>query len=265
MTIGYTEIATAQRMGTRVSANGRPHWKTGGITISWADVVAVTPQTTLPDGVIVPAGYKYLRYGQVMTLITRKGVQVVTVDATGGTFTLTGVRPDTGNAGTTGAIAEAAAAATVQTALEAIFGVGNVVVAGGAGGPFTVTFQGVLEGWDVATLTANGALLTGGTATATVAVTAQGAAEGKYGPFDPAAADGRQTLTRGNVVILDQTIIQNYPRGDDLVDTDHCGGIIGGRLVKDRVLMTTGTNSLAAGPTVTALEAVMPTVEWATL
>lgn len=64
-------------------------------------------------------------------------VQTVTIDATGGTFTLTykGVA--------TSAIAENAAAATVQTALEGLstIGTGKVTVTGSAGGPFTVTLS----------------------------------------------------------------------------------------------------------------------------
>jgi hypothetical protein len=46
-------------------------------------------------------------------------------------------------------------------------------------------------------------VLTGGTGP-TPAVTVAGTASGKYGPYDSAATDGRQTLTRGECFILDE-------------------------------------------------------------
>ena len=52
----------------------------------------------------------------------------------------------------TGDISGNATADEVQTALEGIIGVGNVSVAGPAGGPWTVTFQGNLENTDVGLL-----------------------------------------------------------------------------------------------------------------
>jgi hypothetical protein len=132
--------------------------------------------------------------------------QLVTVDATGGTFTL-GYKGQT-----TGAIAEAATAATVQTALEGLstIGAGNVAVSGSAGGPFTVKFQGALASQDTDLLVANGASLTGGASTA-VATTPTPAhyangyipsgtaigkvtATGLFGPYDNAAGDGREVL-----------------------------------------------------------------------
>jgi len=80
-------------------------------------------------------------------------VHLVTVTATGGTFTLTF------NGATTAAIAYNATAATVQTRLIALatVGMGNVAVTGSAGGPWTVTFA---PGMALA-LTGSGTLLTG--------------------------------------------------------------------------------------------------------
>jgi hypothetical protein len=91
-------------------------------------------------------------------------VHLVTVTATGGTFTLTFA------AVTTTAIAEAATAATVQAALVALatVGTGNVAVTGAAGGPFTVTFTGTLAATALA-LTGSGANLTGPGAALTIA------------------------------------------------------------------------------------------------
>lgn len=48
-------------------------WKVAGVTIDWATVTAVGSDTTLPDGRIIKAGDKYLRYGQVLCRITTGG------------------------------------------------------------------------------------------------------------------------------------------------------------------------------------------------
>lgn len=99
-------------------------------------------------------------------------VQTVTLtDATGGTFTLTY------SGQTTSAIAYDAAAATVQTALEALSNIesGDVAVTGSAGGPYTATFGGNLGNQDVAAMTASGASLTGEGAAIAVAETTKGA------------------------------------------------------------------------------------------
>jgi hypothetical protein len=91
--------------------------------------------------------------------------------ATGGTFTLTF------RGQTTTAIARNAAAATVQSALEALstIGVGQVSCGGGALGtaPVTVEFTGTLAGTDVSQITVDGTSLTP-LATATVATTTPG-------------------------------------------------------------------------------------------
>jgi len=91
-------------------------------------------------------------------------VQTLTIDATGGTFTLAykGSAP-------TSAIAENAAAATVQTALEGLttIGTGNVTVTGSAGGPYTITLSDALGVHQL--LTPDFSSLTGGTASSIVA------------------------------------------------------------------------------------------------
>ncbi len=107
-------------------------------------------------------------------LITDAGtdeVQKVTlVEATGGTFTLKF------SGKTSAAIAHDATAATVRKALEALstVGKGNVSVAGEAGGPYTVTFEGALADENVASLEADGGELEGEGAEVTVATTAAG-------------------------------------------------------------------------------------------
>ena len=90
-------------------------------------------------------------------------VQTVTLtNASGGTFTLTlgGI--------TTAALNHNAADATVQAALEAIVGEGNVGVSLG-GSIYTVTFQGDLAGMDVTAMTCTSSL-TGTTPTIAIAI-----------------------------------------------------------------------------------------------
>lgn len=88
----------------------------------------------------------------------------------GGTFTLTF------EGQTTAAIAYNAAAATVQTALEALsnIAVGDVEVTGSAGGPWTVEFKLAFAGKNVALLIGDGTSLTGaGNVTVTTYVQGQ--------------------------------------------------------------------------------------------
>jgi len=84
-------------------------------------------------------------------------VQVVTIDATGGTFTLYY------SGQLTGPLAYDAAAADVQAALEALgrIGAGNVAVSGPDGGPFELRFGGELTGKNVAVVDPDGELLDG--------------------------------------------------------------------------------------------------------
>ncbi len=57
----------------RVSADGCPRRKAGGLSIDWDTVAAVAEETALADGTLVKAGDKYLRYGQIVTRITASG------------------------------------------------------------------------------------------------------------------------------------------------------------------------------------------------
>src|SRR5688500_11030120 len=104
---------------TQVFANAtgmRP--KVGGSTIDWSKVTAPVSDVTLPDGTIIPAGEKYIRYGTFLAQITQVEVNVITIDATGGTFTI-GVTIQ-GVTEESAAIAENADQATVQAALDAM-------------------------------------------------------------------------------------------------------------------------------------------------
>ena len=226
-------------------------WKAGGITLDWGVVTAAVSDTTLPDDTVVKAGQKGLRFGQILCRITATEVQVVTVaSATGGTFTLAGGV----------AIAYNAAASAVQAALETIFGAGLVTVTGSAGGPYTVTFDGSLS--NVATMTVVDST-TGTGHSVTVSTTNQGAGNvGHYGPYDPAATDGRQNLTRGECFILNRTVLQFNPTGFNVHNADNPAVFDGGPAWKARILMTSGTHSLAAGPTVTEFETAFPRITY---
>lgn len=245
-----------------LAATGRPvmvaageskdiRWKTGGVTIDWASVVAVAgAAVTLLDDTVVEIGQKFLRFGQILTKIKLTETQVVNNGgATGVNFTLNG----------SVAIAFNASAATVQAALVTVFGAGLVSVTGSAGGPWTVTFDNSLG--DVALMTVVDST-TGGTGVTVSAGTAGGRL-GEYGPYDPAAADGRQLRVRGEAYILNQTVLENgLIPGLGGGTSDHPAVLEGGYIWKARVLMTTGSASLANGPTVAEFEALFPDVHY---
>lgn len=158
---GRTSLAQNSVFPTRVSTDGSPVYKTGGVTIDWSTVAAASGDVTLGDGSIIKDGNKYLRYGQVICRI---------------------------------------------------------------GSPGT------------------------------------GEVSGGYGPYDPLATDGRQTLTQGRCFIVDQTVLR-YPSGaaNTGAANDIIGGVLeGGSVWRNRLLCTGGAHSLAAGPTETELLAAFP-------
>src|SRR5262252_9018809 len=72
---GYgRELLQSTGYAIQVTADGAPHWKSGGITIDWSTVVAAGSDTTLPDGVVILAGQKGLQFGQVMCRISANGM-----------------------------------------------------------------------------------------------------------------------------------------------------------------------------------------------
>lgn len=106
--------------------------------------------------------------------------QSVTVDATGGSFSLlyNNALADGGvNQQATAAIAFDATAGAVQQALEALEPLhpGDVSVSGAPGGPWTIEFLGRLEDSDVPPLQIVNSSLTGGAASATVETVQPGA------------------------------------------------------------------------------------------
>lgn len=101
----------------------------------------------------------YLRAQHQGPVMPGENIQTITITGTptGGTFTLSY------KGQTTAGIAYNAIGSVVQTALQGLstVGTGNATVAGGAGGPYTITMAGTLVS-DLTAITTSGAGLTGG-------------------------------------------------------------------------------------------------------
>lgn len=117
-----------------------------------------------------PGGLEAGRVWRARLLVETSDIQTITINATGGTFTITF------DGQTTTALAYNASAAAVQAALEALSNIapGDVSV-GLTGAVYTLTFSpGFYAGGTVPTVTTNAASLTGGAGTAAVAVITTG-------------------------------------------------------------------------------------------
>lgn len=153
------------------------------------------------DRTIVPVGARFTTAGisTVRTVTATQNSQqwTVTIDATGGTFTLTL------NGETTTALDFDDDSATIQAALVALASVssGDVTVTGD--GPHTITLAGDLANSSGNTLTSDPALLTGGTGTAAVVEVQDGTTTWEL-TFTPALASGS--------LPTDDDVITFYPR-----------------------------------------------------
>lgn len=247
-------------------------WKVGGITIDWSSVTAVAADTTLLDGNIIKNGFKYLRYGQVMCEIST--AEAPTIEFTGGATAGSAIVtfPTLGAAtGGNVTIPFNATAAAVEALLATLYGDATAASvsrsgAGSAGSPYiyTVTFN--RRYGDVTALANVSNTFTGGTTpSVTLAAGTAGAGTGLYGPYDSAASDGRQTLTRGQCFVMNETLTEYPTLGAlGLPNSTIAGGLFnGGTAWKDRLLMTSGTASLAAGPTVANFETAFPMIDYA--
>lgn len=269
ITLGQTQVGRTGRP-VDVSADGMPIYKVRGVTIDWTTVTAAAADLTLPDETPIKAGQKYLRYGQFISMIGTAEVQTITLTGgpTGGSFILT--FPASGADG-----AQVAAAlpynATVDEITQALanlsrLGTNGIPVlvragSGTAGDPYvyTLTFNRALGNVPQFTSTNT---FTGGTtptvthATVTAGTGVVGTSAGKFGPYDPAATDGRQTLARSTLFVLPRTVLE----GD--MNAENPAVYEGGVLWRERVIATTGSASLAAGPTFANVETNMPLVRW---
>lgn len=253
-TISFPTGGTKTGRPVRVSADGWPEYKSGGLKIDWGTVVAVSGSAvTLPDDTVVGIGFKYLRYGQVMVRNIIKEQQTVTITGTptGGTFTLSLTR--NGVTKQTAAIAYNATAAQVQSALEALdnVAVGDVTVTGGPGPgtPYVVTFN-VSE--DVAQMTTTAAFTGGSSPAVAVTTTTAGTTAPQLGMFRPAT--NSDTLVNGDTFILNATILEGSGSpADDPITQYAAGAFDGGKVFQSRLLVggagqPTLANLLAACP-----------------
>jgi hypothetical protein len=161
-------------------------------------------------------------------------IQLVDVHATGGTFELVFENPLTHETKTTvpivftGEAGETKSDEAVQSALEnAGAGAGNVHVTG-ATFEYKIEFIGALTGVDVATMTAQGAGLTGAGATVNVSTAEHGLPGDDVEKFGPS---GEFILMFGRQVNKTAVMLSGTEAEQDLctaVSGDVCGGGVGG-------------------------------------
>lgn len=137
----------------------------------------------------LPASVSYPAGTILGELIGTDEVSTITIDADGGTFTITK------DGQTTAALAWDASAATVQAALEALstVGVGNVRVTL-SGLVYTLVWRNALGSSNQAAPTTTATNLTGGAGTAAVATGTGGVAgyQGRYAAYASGNSDGSQ-------------------------------------------------------------------------
>lgn len=76
---------------------------------------------------------------------------------------------------------------------------------------------------------------------------------GLYGPYDPAAGDGRQTLAIGKAFVLNRAALAAEPK-DDYPEAIYGGQMWYARLVQSLA----ATHTLALGPTLAEFQATFP-------
>jgi hypothetical protein len=256
MPIGKTILGARTGRPTRLTADGYPRVLPIGVSTAWGVVAAAVSNTTLEDGTPVYVGEKALPVGTVMVPVRTAEVQTVTITGapTGGSFTLR-LRAG-GRTETTSALPYNATAEQVRAALCELANASKSITVTLAGAVYTITFPATMA--NVTQLESVPSLTGGATPSVTHATTTQGVATGgQWGPFDSSAADGRQTLERDYVGLLDYTIKQQETSIlGGFNDTQEIGLITGGLIWRER-LKVGGTNQ----PTLADLLAVMPNLE----
>lgn len=261
---GRTLLAQNSVMPTRVSSDGSPSYKPAGGTIDWTTVAAVGSDTNLTDGSLIRNGQKFLRYGQVLSKITG-GSNTLTSTHTSGNFQL--VVTTAQGVGTTANIAFNATAAAVATAIGLLANVGAANISGSGGplgtGAVTLVPASILGTVSIALGTST---LAGGAFTIGASLTAATNTQGYFGPYDPAASDGRQLLNKGDCFVLDETLLQ-YNAGTAALTSanDHTGSLIdGGWIWIDRIIQSAAAaHTLALGPTLAEFSAAFPRFSYA--
>lgn len=202
----------------QVSFDSAPEWKAGGVTIDWATIPAVATDTTLVDLNVIKAGYRGLQFGAILAKITASGKY--------GPWSPT--KADTTVNG-----------ATVVGALTMVLTSGANLIPGDV---LTLDTAGQQETAVVLSVATNTVTFTAPltkTHADTVAVVK--------------ANDGRQTLTPGEVCVLNASVLQSAPNVLAPGATDHPAVLVGGKVWRDR-LAVGGTNQ----PTLAALIAALP-------
>lgn len=172
-TVAITNAAWEGNVAT-ITAVGHPFNVGDRVLVEDVEVTAFnSAATSVEDAFIVTAvdGDDFSYALDVDSIGATNEVQTITIDATGGTFTITF------DGDTTDALAYNASASVVSSALRGLdsVGTGNVSVSL-SGLVYTVTFLNALAGTNVPAMTTNAASLTGGAGTATVATGTPGAA-----------------------------------------------------------------------------------------
>lgn len=157
------------------------------------------------------------------------------------------------------------------------FGLKNLTTSSGT--PFQVTYDGHIEwkagsteiDWStVAAVSGSDLVLAGDQLTVPIGqkVLVAGqfmceiTATGLYGPYDPAASDGRQTPAAGKCGILNMTVLEKGVLGITAGNTTSGNLIEGGRVWYARLRQSVAaTHTLAAGPTLAELLAALPRLQ----
>lgn len=92
-------------------------------------------------------------------------------------------------------------------------------------------------------------------------------ASGRYGPYNSAASDGRQTLTRGQCFVLNESVLELGADGTGSGPSDHPAVFEGGRVWRAR-LQLDGANPTSIGgnePTTAAFSTAFPRIQFVDL
>lgn len=248
--LGYTEGPSTGSL-TRVLANATGiRQKVGGTTFDWSTVPVLGSDLELPDGSLVKAGTRLLRYGMFIAEITQLEVQTITITGTptGGSYTLAVTRG--GVTKTTAAIAYNATAAQVAAALNLLSNVDGIASGSGTS-PQSITFN---TNENVAVMVATSSLTGGSSPAVTIGTTTQGVDnQGYYGLYDTSATDGRQNRTRGKIFFVDQSVVFTDSK------SAYVAGLYGGVGFKERLALDDSGGTPAAGYMTTAqFEAAFP-------
>ena len=86
---------------------------------------------------------------------------------------------------------------------------------------------------------------------------------GKYGPFKADATDGRQSVTRGDCMLVDYTIKQGETSvWNSNLDNDHIGGVTGGMVWRQRLKIQGNLEGVGTDPTFDQIKDAFPRLEF---